>query len=164
MQPIPLSRPMTPELARAVYAGKRFNMTDKLSNFKISPEDADLIHRMSDQGSDFGKPTLRAGPAMPRPIPVNRPVTDLLARSIYACLMLGCDAPMDRQQIDLFARYMMEDDVLEWRFMGSLGQGGKFSLNSDGICISCYPEDETPERLAAIERTMRGLRVLMEGK
>jgi hypothetical protein len=42
--------------------------------------------------------------------------------------------------------------VNEWRFQGSLGFGGKFFRDSNGYRVSCYPEDKTPERNAAISR------------
>jgi hypothetical protein len=37
-----------------------------LSGFQITPEDADLLHRISAPNSAVGKPTLRAGPAIRR--------------------------------------------------------------------------------------------------
>jgi hypothetical protein len=41
----------------------------------------------------------------------------------------------------------------EWRFGGQLGFGGKFHM-VDGfrprMYVSCYPEDQTPERLVLI--------------
>lgn len=42
----------------------------------------------------------------------------------------------------------------EYRFCGSLGFGGKFRNNgnhNDTPHVDCYPEHETPERLAMIE-------------
>ena len=46
----------------------------------------------------------------------------------------------------------------EYRFIGSLGFGGKFWLHHrDGMYVTCYREDETPERLAAIEATNHAL-------
>ena len=41
----------------------------------------------------------------------------------------------------------------EFRFQGSLGFGGKIYFNPHrGLYVSCYREDETPERNSAIER------------
>ena len=43
----------------------------------------------------------------------------------------------------------------EFRFMGALGFGGKFRNNgnrNDTPYVDCYPEHETAERLAMIER------------
>lgn len=40
---------------------------------------------------------------------------------------------------------------MEYRFKGSLGFGGKLWLDMDGRArVSCYSEDETPERVAAM--------------
>lgn len=40
---------------------------------------------------------------------------------------------------------------MEYRFKGSLGLGGKLWLDMDGRArVSCYSEDETPERKAAM--------------
>jgi hypothetical protein len=43
----------------------------------------------------------------------------------------------------------------EYRFMGALGFGGKFRNNgnqNNTPHVDCYREDETPDRLAMIER------------
>jgi hypothetical protein len=43
----------------------------------------------------------------------------------------------------------------EYRFCGALGFGGKFRNNGNNNnvpYVDCYPEHETPERLAMIER------------
>lgn len=48
----------------------------------------------------------------------------------------------------------------EYRFMGSLGLGGKFRNNGNHDntpYVDCYREDETPERLKAIEATNAAL-------
>jgi hypothetical protein len=48
----------------------------------------------------------------------------------------------------------------EYRFMGSLGFGGKFRNNlnhGNTPHVDCYPEDETPERLKVIEATNAAL-------
>lgn len=41
----------------------------------------------------------------------------------------------------------------EFRFMGSLGFGGKVRASGGRVFVSCYQEDETPERVATIDRT-----------
>ncbi len=38
----------------------------------------------------------------------------------------------------------------EYRFQGYLGFGGKIYAQGDAVWVSCYREDETPERLALI--------------
>jgi hypothetical protein len=40
---------------------------------------------------------------------------------------------------------------LEYRFMGALGFGGKLHAQADRLSVSCYQEDETPERCAMIQ-------------
>lgn len=42
-------------------------------------------------------------------------------------------------------------DCVEYRFGGSLGFGGKVWISRERVHVSCYPEDETPERLAAMK-------------
>jgi hypothetical protein len=41
----------------------------------------------------------------------------------------------------------------EFRFGGHLGFGGKFWRTDNRFYVSCYHEDETPDRLAVIEAT-----------
>lgn len=52
-----------------------------------------------------------------------------------------------------FISYLTEDNRFghEYRFMGSLGSGGKLYTNNRVWRISCYREDETSERLKVIE-------------
>jgi hypothetical protein len=57
-------------------------------------------------------------------------------------------------------------DCREYRFMGALGFGGKFRNNgnrNDTPHVDCYREDETPERLAMIERANARLAELFRG-
>lgn len=63
---------------------------------------------------------------------------------------------------DSFAETIRTDDgrdawhvCREYRFMGELGFGGKFRNNGNRDNtphVDCYPESETPKRLAMIER------------
>jgi hypothetical protein len=51
----------------------------------------------------------------------------------------------------------------EYRFMGDLGFGGKFRNNGNHDntpYVDCYPEHETPDRLAMIEAANRRLDAL----
>ena len=41
---------------------------------------------------------------------------------------------------------------VEYRFFGSLGAGGKFWVNNGRVYVNAYREDETPARVAAIDR------------
>lgn len=49
----------------------------------------------------------------------------------------------------------------EYRFMGDLGFGGKFWLHRrDGMYVTCYPEDRTPERDTIVDATNRYLAIV----
>lgn len=48
---------------------------------------------------------------------------------------------------------------LEYRFMGSLGFGGKLRIDSwRGAVATMYPEDETPKRRVQMDRINKDLR------
>lgn len=50
----------------------------------------------------------------------------------------------------------------EWRFQGSLGFGGKFWMQDNLKCsVSCYREDETPEREKTIAKANLALSALV---
>jgi hypothetical protein len=67
-----------------------------------------------------------------------------------------CEANIRRPYDYGFISYVTSDDDRrkEWRFQGALGFGGKFRINHNKPhpYVDCYPEHETPERLAMIER------------
>lgn len=51
--------------------------------------------------------------------------------------------------------------ITEYRFGGLLGSGGKFWISRNEWFVTCYPEDETPERTAVVGETnavLAGLR------
>ena len=50
----------------------------------------------------------------------------------------------------------------EYRFCGRLGFGGKFWRTSDAWYVSCYRENESPERIALIEEANDSLKRLRE--
>lgn len=52
------------------------------------------------------------------------------------------------------------ETCLEWRFIGDLGFGGKYR-NGKNV-VTCYQEDETPERLAIIVKTNAALAALKQ--
>lgn len=90
-------------------------------------------------------------------------ITAAKADAIYQILVDECGA-----QDDKFAAYSFVHHVAkgtdEYRFIGSLGFGGKFR-NNQMPCpyVDCYREDETPARLKAIERANARLKVLFGG-
>lgn len=83
---------------------------------------------------------------------------------VYDVLMQECEAPEHYR--DHFVYHQNADkgdgDMREWRFQGALGFGGKFRKHHEKWYVDCYPEDETPERLAMIEKANVRLKGLFE--
>ena len=81
----------------------------------------------------------------------------------YTVLVEECGARDDDQRqhflvaVEGFKRF-------EYRFMGALGFGGKLwlSVGLRELYVTCYREDETPARLAMIERANARLAELVE--
>jgi hypothetical protein len=82
-------------------------------------------------------------------------LTEAQAEAVWGILEEVCGAAYDHG----FINHQTNSHVVEWRFIGSLGFGGKFWRTTGkrpdgtwGECwlVNCYREDETPERLAAI--------------
>lgn len=83
-------------------------------------------------------------------------------------LVEECGMRPDDDGRDGFVRIISDpkQDCREYRFMGALGFGGKFRNNgnrNDTPHVDCYREDETPERLAMIERANARLAELFSG-
>jgi hypothetical protein len=53
---------------------------------------------------------------------------------------------------DAFVFHASEQGITEYRCVSKLGFGGKFWNNMDRWYVSCYKEDETPERKKLIEQ------------
>jgi hypothetical protein len=53
-----------------------------------------------------------------------------------------CDDMMD---------YMVSARHPEYRFQGAVGFGGKLNFDGHRLYVTCYREDETPERLKDID-------------
>ena len=80
--------------------------------------------------------------------------------AMYDVLVAYADARADSR--DGFIAYMCrESGGHEWRFMGSLGMGGKLFESCGRIWVSCYSEDETPKRQATIVRVNREIDALV---
>jgi hypothetical protein len=80
----------------------------------------------------------------------------------YTVLVEECGARDDDQRA-YFLTAVKGLKRFEFRFMGALGFGGKLWL-SEGrrdLRVSCYREDETPDRLAMIERANQRLASLV---
>lgn len=78
------------------------------------------------------------------------------ARAICCILFLECGA----------TDFMLEgfgpgrEDITEYRFQGNLGFGGKFWNANNRWYVTCYSEDETPERKAMIRKANERLAAL----
>ena len=68
-------------------------------------------------------------------------------QSVWSILQKECGTGRDQ-----FGFVHSAGNFSEWRFQGDLGFGGKIYNKYDGLRVSCYPEDMTPERKAMIER------------
>lgn len=88
---------------------------------------------------------------------MSETLTTAQAEAIWAILTEECGARSDHG----FVWHQTRSHVTEWRFMGTLGFGGKFwrstSKRPDGTWgelwrVDCYREDATPDRLATIKR------------
>lgn len=86
------------------------------------------------------------------------------ANAIYDICVKTCGASEGHR--DQFVDYLTEEhDRYEFRFCGKLGFGGKLYHSRSGTYVSCYSEDETPERRAMIEKANADIRELLpEGK
>lgn len=73
---------------------------------------------------------------------------------VYDILEATCKAPPGLREMLLGnAEVALRDhpkDTHEFRFQGVLGFGGKVWFSQDRIYVTCYPEDETPERKVMI--------------
>jgi hypothetical protein len=82
-------------------------------------------------------------------------LTDEQAGAVWQVLVDECGANADDESmVYQFKHYVTTHTGTfghEFRFMGALGFGGKFYINGGGTYVSCYPEDQTPERLAMID-------------
>ena len=77
---------------------------------------------------------------------------------VYGVLVEYVGAPDAPNAAVCFARTVADEECGEYRFCGSLGLGGKYYPYSN--VVSCYSEDRTPERDAAIAAADRALRAL----
>lgn len=88
---------------------------------------------------------------------------DSIAERVYDVLVKEAGATDDesnRLQFKFFWRRHGD----EFRFMGTLGFGGKLHVTRrvPRLRVDCYPEDLTPERAETIERTNRVLAELSD--
>jgi hypothetical protein len=94
----------------------------------------------------------------------HNPLTADQANAVYDVLVQHAGAS-DHQGTFARGHFVAtetEECVREYRFMGALGGGGKFRRDYRGgvrDCwyVSCYPEDLTPARQAAVDATNAAL-------
>ncbi len=91
-----------------------------------------------------------------------REITPEQAAAARKILEEECGFPPDPQGREGFVRTISDPkrDCREYRFMGSLGFGGKFRNNGnrdDTPYVDCYPENETLGRNNMIERANKRL-------
>jgi hypothetical protein len=70
------------------------------------------------------------------------------ANAIWDILEAICDAPQVGREA--FVTHVTQTGLTEYRFGGSLGSGGK--VWNHWFRVTCYREDDTPERRKAMER------------
>ena len=84
---------------------------------------------------------------------MHRTIDAKTACQIYDILVAtGCAEERDIHRED-FVR-AVSGDCREYRFIGTLGFGGKF-YNDHAWRVSCYREDERPARVEAIKEASR---------
>lgn len=93
-------------------------------------------------------------------------ITPEVAHKIWDILVETCGVQDDRDpwgQRESFVRCAIETDKFgrwtEWRFGGNLGFGGKV-YNQGSFYVSCYREDETPERRKMVSQANEKLAAL----
>jgi hypothetical protein len=90
----------------------------------------------------------------------------LFAR-VYDILEKLAEAPPGRREafIECFTLVAETDrkwNSTEFRFMGSLGEGGKFWADPEWFLVNCYPEDRNRDRVEVINQTNQALVPLFE--
>lgn len=104
----------------------------------------------------------------------SRPISERQGRAVLKILMETCGhRVIDPRNGDGFVQIVRTDNKVhpqqlcdEYRFSGALGYGGKFRNNGNRDntpYVDCYPEDETPARLAMIEAANKRLAELFGG-
>ncbi len=77
---------------------------------------------------------------------------------VYDLLVQHCGAREVTRANFIYHHARCKEGCDEFRFCGDLGHGGKYYSRESRV--TCYKEDETPERLAAIEAGNHALKKL----
>lgn len=78
--------------------------------------------------------------------------SETCAKAIWAVLVAVCGASPDER--DGFVYHTLQTPGLDYRFQGNLGFGGKVYIEHPPR-VSCYREDENPERLMMVDSANR---------
>ena len=109
----------------------------------------------------------RGKQASDRPARVDKTVMDTIEEAwleiVWDILERTCGAMpgMRDEFVSTATRYIKDGKSLEFRFQGDLGFGGKIWIEERRpIRVSCYPEDENPERVRKMAVANRWLKEL----
>lgn len=100
---------------------------------------------------------------------MSKPMTEEYANVVYDALVKHAGAPESRR--GEFVYHQTNEFCIEYRFMGSLGFGGKFWRNAGSLrdgswgemwYVNNYSEDETVNSVAMVNRTNDALYVLAD--
>jgi len=83
-------------------------------------------------------------------------VSEATLNRIYDILVKVCGASEGDRDSFVYNQ-SKRNHPTEWRFIGTLGFGGKFWRVYDRIYVNCYPEHETPATRKTIEEANRQL-------
>jgi hypothetical protein len=87
-------------------------------------------------------------------------ISEQSARAICCILFLECGAT----DFMLESFVPMRNEITEYRFQGNLGFGGKFWNANNRWYVTCYSEDETPERKEMIRKANEKLAALRQSQ
>lgn len=88
------------------------------------------------------------------------PMTEEQANQVYDILVDYCDA--SEKDRPAFVYHHTSQKFYDWgsteyRFMGSLGFGGKFRTQGTDMYVDMYIEDQTPETVEMVRKTNKAL-------
>jgi hypothetical protein len=93
-------------------------------------------------------------------------VNETEANLIFDTLVEHCGANESNRDSFVYSHvsgeHLKDHGSSEFRFMGKLGFGGKFRINSGRFYVDYYQEDETSEIKAAAKKTNESLMQLLK--
>ncbi len=88
-------------------------------------------------------------------------VDEFTAECVWDVLVEHCNVSDNIINRSAFSTVAIEGRWTEFRFGGSLGFGGKV-WNNTCFYVTCYKEDETPERVWAMEKANLELELIFD--